>query len=442
MEQATKWPMPALTDEEKRMLQGEEGTVKQKCMEYLVELCRISGADKLVDLDGTCDMHTPGFNLNQYIGFTYDELADFVAKGGRFKVPTFANKSPFYEEAPLHGWEQCNICAQRNPNLRQDDPAFHEKAMHKEEMDLLRKMGMITTHSCANYLTMSYLPSVGAQCAWFESSQMPYCNATLGARTNIDGSLATAILGKAPHYGMRVTENRFGTILVKTDRLIQTDMEFDVYGFAVGEACDVEVPVVTGTTRPTTTQYQKFNSACQTGGAVSMYHMPGFTPEAPTIEFATGGKPFAREVMIDDSILKSTYEGLNYHKTDKVDLVYLGCPHLNIVDLMLLTRKLEGKKVKIPLWIMTAPWLYNHAKDLGYVDIFKAAGATLMSGACLAAMGAVPEGVDCIAVDTAKQAQYITGCYAGDDDFLQVCYGTQDDCIDAALTGTWHGEWK
>ena len=40
MEQATKWPMPALTDEEKRILQGEEGTVKQKCMQYLVELCR------------------------------------------------------------------------------------------------------------------------------------------------------------------------------------------------------------------------------------------------------------------------------------------------------------------------------------------------------------------------------------------------------------------
>ena len=199
---------------------------------------------------------------------------------------------------------------------------------------------------------------------------------------------------------------------------------------------------MTGTTRPTTTQYQKFNSACQTGGAVSMYHMPGFTPEAPTIEFATGGKPFVREVMIDDSILRKTYEGLNYHKTDKVDMVYLGCPHLNIVDLMLLTRKLEGKKCKIPLWIMTAPWLYNHARDLGYVDIFKAAGATLMSGACLAAMGAVPEGVDCIAVDTAKQAQYITGCYADEGDFLQVCYGTQDDCIDAALTGTWHGEWR
>jgi predicted aconitase len=123
-------------------------------------------------------------------------------------------------------------------------------------------------------------------------------------------------------------------------------------------------------------------------------------------------------------------------------MVYLGCPHLNIVDVMLLSQKLDGKKVKLPLWIMTAPWLYGQAKQLGYIDIFEKAGVKLMSGACLAAMGAVPEGVRNIAVDTAKQAQYITGCYPDDDYRLQVCYGGQDDCLNAALTGKWTGEWR
>ena len=42
-----------LTDEEKRMLQGEAGKVPRICMEYLVEMCQISGAERLVDLDGT-----------------------------------------------------------------------------------------------------------------------------------------------------------------------------------------------------------------------------------------------------------------------------------------------------------------------------------------------------------------------------------------------------
>jgi predicted aconitase len=179
-----------------------------------------------------------------------------------------------------------------------------------------------------------------------------------------------------------------------------------------------------------------------TGGAVRMYHLPGITPEAPTIEFAAGGRPVTKHVKIDNNALRKTYEVLNFHTSNDVDMVYLGCPHLNIVDLMRLSVKLDGKKCKIPLWIMTAPWLYSQAQTLGYAAIFEKAGAKLMSGACLAAMGAVPEGVRNIAVDTAKQAYYITGCYPDDNDALQVCYGSSDDCIDAAINGVWRGEWR
>ena len=77
--------------------------------------------------------------------------------------------------------------------------------------------------------------------------------------------------------------------------------------------------------------------------------------------------------------------------------------------------------------------------EIAYFDMQKRIDA---SGACLAAMGAVPEGVECIAVDTAKQANYVTGCYPDEDEQLQVCYGTTDECIDAGLTGFWHGEWR
>lgn len=435
-------PEPVLTDEEKRILDGEDGAVPQKCMEYLVEMCQIAGADRLIDLDGTGDMHTPGLALSMHNVISLDELRDFADRGGRFKIPTFANKSPFLEQPPMYGWEHCNICNQHEPDAWQNDPAYHERAMHREEYEVLAKMGLITTHSCANYLTMTYLPAVGTHSSWFESSQMPYCNATLGSRTNLDGTLATCLLGKAPYYGMHLDENRKATVLVETDRFIHTDMEFDVYGFAAGEACDVEVPVIMNTARPTTTQYEKFNSAISSGGAVRMYHMPGITPEAPTVEFATGGREFERRVFLDDAALRATYETLNYRAGDEVDMVYLGCPHLNIVDLMLLARKLEGRKCKVPLWIMTTPWLYPVAEDLGYKKAIEDSGAFLMAGACLAAMGAVPEGVRTIAVDTAKQAYYITGCYPDEGNRLGVCYGSQDDCIDAALTGKWRGEWR
>ena len=104
--------------------------------------------------------------------------------------------------------------------------------------------------------------------------------------------------------------------------------------------------------------------------------------------------------------------------------------------------KLDGKKCKIPLWIVTAPWLYGPAGELGYIETLEKAGAVILSGTCLAAMGAVPDGVRNIAVDTAKQAYYITGCYPDENDQLQVCYGSTDECIDAAITGKWRGEWR
>jgi predicted aconitase len=249
--------MPYLTEEEKRLLDGGDGPVLQKCMEYVVEMCRIAGATRLVDLDGTGDMHTPGLNISNYYKITVEEIVEFAAAGGRFKIPTFADKAPFApagHNPPIDGWEACNLCANQDSALRQDDPAVHAEGMQEELFVTLRRMGLITTHSCANYLVMSYLPSVGQHCSWFESSQMPYCNATLGARTNFDGTLATCLLGKAPYYDMHITENRWGTLIAEPERRITTDLEWDILGFTVGEVSDIEVPIVLNTSRPTTTQ--------------------------------------------------------------------------------------------------------------------------------------------------------------------------------------------
>ena len=422
-----------LTDDEKRMLQGEMGPVHQKCMEYLVEECEVSGAERLIDLDGTGDMHVPQTSMSPHYEFSLEQLRDLVESGARFKIPTFANKSPFPCPTALQGWKECGM-APHNKD------AYHQAAIREEYMELYRKMGMMTTHSCAYYLTSSYWPSKGQHCAWNESSAIPYCNAILGARANIDGNFASCFLGKAAYYGMHITENRYATVLVKTERTIASDVEWDVFGFAVGEEVGIDVPALTGTAKPTTTQICKLNSAMNTGGSISMYHIPGTTPEAPDLEAAFGGRKPQREVMIGEAELRKAYDILNYRTGDDVDFVSLGCPHYNIVDLMKLAHKLEGKKCTVRTWIMTLPWLYDVAKNLGYLKIFEDAGANLMTGTCPACMGGVPQGTTRMAVDSAKLSYYITGCYP--DTKLEVCYGTQDDCIEAALTGKWRGEWR
>ncbi len=156
---------------------------------------------------------------------------------------------------------------------------------------------------------------------------------------------------------------------------------------------------------------------------------------------AFNGKAPKREVMIGEAMLKKAYETLNCHTDDNVDLVYLGCPHLNIVDLMMLVRKLEGKKCKVPLWIMTAPWLYEAAKGMGYLKIIQDSGAVLMTGTCPAAMGGVPKGVRTLAVDSAKQSYYITRLLSRRASRRQLT-APRKTASEAAFTGKWRGEWK
>src|SRR3989304_657243 len=126
------------------------------------------------------------------------------------------------------------------------------------------KMGMIPTFSCDSYLVASYLPAVGQHCAWVESSAIPWVNSVLGARSNFDGCFQTAYLGKVPMYDMHITENRAATVLVRCETELKRDMDYDLFGWAVGEAMGLKVPAFTGIGRPTTTQLVKMNSALNT----------------------------------------------------------------------------------------------------------------------------------------------------------------------------------
>ena len=71
-----------ITDEEKRILDGQKGKVAQKCMQFMVDYGEAAGAEYLVDLDGTVDMHPgPGWVGNYDV--TREELQELIQKGER-----------------------------------------------------------------------------------------------------------------------------------------------------------------------------------------------------------------------------------------------------------------------------------------------------------------------------------------------------------------------
>lgn len=418
-----------LNDEEKGILDGCQGKIARKCMEFLVAYGEAANAERLVDIDGTVDLHPGTFWVSDYV-ITPEEIEELAERGEKFKVPTFANKAT----APgfiYDGWENCGTM----PN---SDPDYHEKCM--ESFKSWIKMGMIPTFSCDSYLTASYWPTKGQHCAWVESSAIPWVNAVLGARSNFDGCFQTAYLGKVPEYDMHLDENRVATILVECGYRLERDMDYDLLGWAVGEAVGLDVPALTGIGRPTTGQLVKMNSTLNTGGQVRMYHIPGITPEAPTLEAAVNGNKYGKKIRIEKDDLKKVYDMLNRAVSDDVDFVYMGCPHYNIVELKKIAGLLEGKKCKSALWVMTNPMTYRAAEIMGIDSTIRNAGGSLLSGTCPGLLvGEIP-GTRVMATDAAKQNYYITGIDRLND--LEIWYGTTEDCIDAAITGKWRGEWS
>jgi predicted aconitase len=411
-------------------MDGEEGYIAQKCMKFLVDYGEAAGAERLVDIDGTADIH-PGDNpcwIAEY-AITQAEIEDCARRGEQFKVPTFANKPvPGFL---VEGWQGCGTW----PNC---DPDYHKEKLAK--IKPLVQMGMVPSLSCDYYLGTSYYPTVGQHCSWGESSAIPWANAVLGARTNFDGCFQTAYLGKVPYYDLHVTENRAATVLVEFKGDLLCDMDWELFGWAAGEYLGNKVPAFTGLGRPTVTQLVKLNGALNTGGQVRMYHIPGVTPEASCLESAFQGKEPKETVTLTREDLRRVYDLVNWGKNRQVDFVYLGCPFYNIIELQKAAQLLYGRRVRCNTWIVTSPGVYALADQMGLRAKIERSGAQLLAGACACEMRGELLPFQTMATDSTKQNYYMTGFR--DPKPITCWYGTTEDCIDAAVTGTWKGGWR
>lgn len=415
-----------LTDDEKKILDGDQGEIMQRCMKFVVDYGEVAGAEHLIEIDGNVDMHPPFGNWVDDYDVSYEEVLELAEKGEKFKVPTFANK-PVNPGMIVDGWEKLDLQPYCNPEYR------------NKQIEMLKpymKMGMVPILSCNYYLVSGYTPTVGQHCAWVESSAIPWVNAVLGARSNFDGCFQTAYLGKVPAYDMHLDENRKATILVEYDGELISDMDYDLFGWAVGEEVGLEVPALVGIGKPTTTQLVKMNTSLNTGGQVRMYHVPGLTPEAPTINRAFSGN-YKRKLTLNRNSLRKIYEKMNYASNTNVDFVYLGCPHYNIEEILKVAKLVDGKKLKAELWITTNPSTYKVAKDMGIIDIIEVAGGVVLSGTCPGILERIPQGTT-MATDAAKQNYYLSGLYSE----LHIWYGTTRDCVEAAISGKWKGGWR
>jgi predicted aconitase len=421
-----------LTDEEKRMRDGAEGGAVAAAMDLLVRYGEALGAERLVDtrnVAGTMTQPSPakaqlvreGGWAKAYAVINLDSDEEFDIP--RMKVPTCQLQHGFSEDADgLTGYSTQSI------ELQGDAESYFSE----------RGVNILAT--CTPY-QVGNLPVRGEHCAWMESSAVVYANSVLGARTNCEGGASTGaagLTGKIPYWGLHLPENRLATHVVRADTRVDTFQDWGMFGYFVGEAVQEARPAVIGDlAQPDLTDLKHFGAATATSGGVELYHLPGITPEAPTLEAAFDGGAIPEPIVYGAAERRWVYETLNAQGTSTdVDFILLGCPHASLDQLAQIAYRLEGRRLheSVQLWVMTPRALASMSARNGYTRAITRAGGFVLTDSCPAMSKAAPPGTKVFATDSAKQAHYLPAILG-----IEAWFGTLDECLDAAVTGRWTG---
>jgi len=325
-----------LSDDEKRILDGEEGIGKQKAMELLLALGLTFDAEKLIPIKRA---HVA---LSGQEGDTY--WCELLLDGGaRCVVPPTTNPS----------WDIENL-------TKFYDVTKEERELGERTIDVYRRIGAKLTFCCTPGLGTN-VPFFGEHVAFSESSATPYVNSAVGARTNRESSvsaLAAAVIGKTPYYGYHLDENRHGDLLIDVDADLNEAYDWGILGYCVGRIAGSRNPVLRfkKQVKPGPEEFLYFGAEAATSGAVAMYHMVGITPEASSIEAAFKGTrvPSSETVITAKDLLQE--EMSLTQATGPINLVMLGCPHYTYEQILNVEKLFRGRKVHhdTAFWILAA----------------------------------------------------------------------------------------
>jgi predicted aconitase len=421
-----------LNNDEKSMLDGGQGEAVQAAMDLLVRYGDVLGAERLVDTDNVCGANLFG---PRHIGLCSAKSPDALFSEFSLDAPEPIEIPPMKAQSyqligPMDTkhWQVQGLSTEAHDAIEESESYSAQHGVHL--------MNTCTPYQVGN------VPVKGEHCAWMESSAVVYVNSVLGARTNVEGRESTGaamLTGKIPYWGFHLDENRFGTHLVQIREPVVSSMEWGLLGYYIGEVVQEGIPVLDGIAEtPNLVKLKHFGAAAASSGGVEMYHIPGTTVEARTLDEAFGPRIPVHTIEYGAREKREAYEHLNHtaHDTD-VDLVMIGCPHATLSQIRDVCRLLEGRRVHpdSALWVFTPRAIRQVAEQNGYARILEDAGAMLMSDTCPAIGQFLPKGTRVIATDSAKQVHYLPAIMN-----VQGWFGTLENCVDAAVTRTWRGE--
>jgi len=419
-----------LTIEEQGMLAGDLGPGVQKAMEIITALGKIYGAEDLVPVASV-----------QVAGVSYKNLGDaglafldeWAAQGGKVRVPTTLNPAG----VDLEQWQSLGF-----------DAEFARK--QNEVIAAFMRMGIAPTCTCTPYL-VGTVPHFGEHIAWAESSAISFANSVLGARTNREGgpsALAAAIAGRTARYGLHLEKKRRAQLLVEVTCPVRSAADFGALGYLVGRVARNRIPFFRGLDLPpfdaqsleadregmvvdqarTLDSLKLLGAAMAASGAVALYHVEGVTPESHLPAIVMSG---AENLTIDD--LTPGYQSLTTDDADdRIDLVWIGCPHASLSELGRVIDLLRERRVQAALWVTISRVLRQEAVRRGLVAELEACGARVVADTCLVVAPVRELGFQRMATPSGKGAYYCPA-HSG----LQVKYGSLEACVEAAVSGCW-----
>ncbi len=427
-----------LSDEEKAMRDGRDGAAIARAMDLLIRYADALGAQDFVETRNVCGTVTA----------TTPFMRDFALAQGS----TEAGLDAVYSEFNLDSAEVVALPKVRafSSHLQLGFDPHHPQEMGVTEQMVkfyraseakVARMGVQMMNTCTPY-QVGNVPTRGEHCAWMESSAVIYCNSVLGARTNTEGRESTSaamLTCRIPNWGYHLDGPRLATLGVRLETELTSVEDWGLLGYWMGDWVQDQVPVLQGLRGPVPNlpRLKHFGAAASSSGAVELYHLVGVTPEANTLEQASGGAPVQEWRRYGEHERRATYERINATASDRgVDYVMLGCPHYTIEQIWEAAQLIEGRRVHAnsALWIFTPRSIKALADRNGYTQIIEAAGGKIMTDSCSAMSRAVPPGTKVVALDSAKQAHYLPAILG-----LQAWFGSTAQCIDAACTGRWHG---
>jgi predicted aconitase len=424
-----------LTRDEQAMLDGSAGRAKQRAMDLLVRYAEALGAERFVDTTNVAGV--PGSStlfLQNYYRQKGD--ASYEAVFSQFDLD-----SDEIVDVPQVEVHACHLQGGLDP-VSWPEQGFTQAAFEHQMEDeaAANSHGIRMLKTCTPYLAGN-VPAFGEHCAWMESSAVVYCNSVLGARTNTEGRESTAaamLTGKIPDWGFHRDEFRRATHRIEVEVPVESVMDWGMLGYFVGEMVGESIPVITGhLSQPDLVRHKHFGAAAASSGGVEMYHVPGVTPEAATLEMATGSHQPLVTIKYGPAERRRIYESLNANGASAdVDYVMLGCPHASLEQIQEAARLLDGRKIATgrSLWIFTSRAIKTTADLSGLTKTIQNAGGTIMTDTCSAIGRFVPKGTRVVALDSAKQVHYLPAMMN-----VEAWFGSTEDCIRAAITGRWEG---